>query len=27
VLVPYLGWTGFATYLNAQVVTKNRFRL
>lgn len=27
VLAPYLGWTGFATYLNAQVVNKNRFRL
>ncbi len=27
VLLPYLGWTGFATYLNAQVVKKNRFRL
>jgi tryptophan-rich sensory protein len=27
VLVPYLGWTSFATYLNAQVVKKNRFRL
>jgi hypothetical protein len=26
-MVPYLGSTSFATYLNAQVVKKNRFRL
>jgi tryptophan-rich sensory protein len=27
VMLPYLGWTSFATYLNAQVVNKNHFRL
>jgi tryptophan-rich sensory protein len=25
-LVPYLGWTGFATFLNREIVRKNRFR-
>ena len=26
-MLPYLAWSGFATYLNAQVVRKNAFRL
>jgi tryptophan-rich sensory protein len=26
-MLPYLGWSAFATYLNAQVVRKNGFRL
>ncbi len=27
IMLPYLGWTGFATYLNAQIANMNRFRL
>lgn len=27
VMLPYLGWSSFATYLNAQIVSKNSFRL
>jgi translocator protein len=27
VMLPYLGWTSFATYLNAQIVNKNHGRL
>ncbi len=27
IMLPYLGWSSFATYLNAQVVNKNQFRL
>ncbi len=27
IMLPYLGWSSFATYLNAQVVNKNHLRL